>query len=240
MEFNFNKNTKDCWYNKSCDTYDTDDCTYYCDRYFRLKHLATYSLLTDKQQHPVILQPHDVDIDTFRQLSEIRDNIKQFVFDGNNLLIFSKNTGNGKTTWATKILMQYLQSIMWSVECTRPHALFIDVTDFLFLSKDTFNGGKSERLDYIKYWASKVKLVVWDDIISESISKYDSSLLFSIINNRINSGLSNIFTANATYDSLQSQLPPRLFSRIVTNSCCKEILGSDDRNFQISPTNENG
>lgn len=229
MEFTINKDTTNCWYKNKCGKYNTEQCTYYCDRYFRLKHLADYSLLTQKQQHPIPLSPYERDVKTFSQLAHIRDNVDEFVQDGQCLLIHSKNTGNGKTTWATKLLMQYLQSIMWDVDCTKPHAIFVSASEYLYLCKQTFNGDKSDKLDYLNYWIPRVELVVWDDIIPENKSNYDNTMLFMQIDRRLNNGLSNIFTANGSKEWLKEFLPPRLYSRVVLNSQCYEIFGMDDR-----------
>lgn len=232
MEFKLNDDVSRCWYKKVCFKSGTDDCDRFCDKFFRLTRLATYSLLTEQQQHPIQLCCYNEDYESYMRLSKIKDDIKNFVSCGKNLFIHSENTGNGKTTWATKLLMQYLQSIMLNVSI-EPHALFIDTISFLTQLKYTFNGGKNDKIDYILKWVNKVDLVVWDDIGSSKLSEYEQNLLFTLINERLNSCKSNIYTSNAKDAMMPELLGNRLYSRVVTNSECVVFYGLDLRGVDI-------
>ena len=48
------------------------------------------------------------DLKSFNRLKIERENIDEFTKNGKNLLICSPVSGTGKTTWATKILKQYI------------------------------------------------------------------------------------------------------------------------------------
>lgn len=228
MDFNFNKDTAMCWYAKNCQNYGTEECRYYCDRYFRLKHLAVYALLSEAQQYPPQLEANGKEeFDTFKELTAIKSNINEFVKAGNNILIYSEYTGNGKTSWATKLIMQYLQSIMWNVSCAEPRALFVNVYDYLTDSKDF--GAQNDKLAYINFWLPKVDLVVFDDIPTEGLTSYELKLLYTIINNRIDNRKSNIYTINGSAATMKQGFDSRLFSRIYQMSHKFEFLNNDKR-----------
>ena len=53
------------------------------------------------------LQPEIVDESAFRRLKHIMDESPRFVRENWNLNLYSRNTGNGKTSWAIKIMKNY-------------------------------------------------------------------------------------------------------------------------------------
>lgn len=56
------------------------------------------ALIPERYKNNIPLKPGDTDFETFKELDSIRNNIKEFVDSGKNLLICSNNCGNGKTT----------------------------------------------------------------------------------------------------------------------------------------------
>ena len=54
------------------------------------------------------LSPDDCDIESFDRLNNIKNNINKFVHKANHLLIMGEHLGCGKTSWAVKILLEYL------------------------------------------------------------------------------------------------------------------------------------
>ena len=79
----------------------------------------------------VKLIPAKVDEKAFMDLGNIRDHISEFVKGGSNLLICSNNVGNGKTTFAVKLLMAYIDSLGSKAFKDMTPALFINVSNFL-------------------------------------------------------------------------------------------------------------
>lgn len=56
------------------------------------------SLIPKRYLNEISLIPAKVDEQVFKELNNIKLNIKEFVDKGENLLICSNNVGNGKTT----------------------------------------------------------------------------------------------------------------------------------------------
>ena len=73
-----------------------------------------------------------------------------------------------------------------------------------------------------------VDLVVWDDICVKKMSDMQYSLFFTMVNNRVFAGKSNIFTTNRSIEELFNILGDRLFSRIVRPAEVIEFKSSVD------------
>lgn len=227
--YEFDKNK--CWWRFSCPLYgDEKECTPSCLRYVKMHYLVTQSLLTEKQQCPKKLFPEAVDVDAFRHLSKIKDNIVEWVADGNNLMIWSQINGNGKTAFSVKLLLSYLANI-WVSSDFQTRALFINVTRFLTGLKDSISID-SEYVNHIKDTVLLADLVVWDDIGIKNLTGFEHDYLYTYINNRIDNGKANIFTANLTGTDLREAVGDRLYSRIVNGSDVVQFKGADRRGLQ--------
>lgn len=214
---------KDCIYNNVCTSNECIGCV----RYIEMSALLEQSLLPLNMQKIIELYPDDVDYDKFVELKSIKGNIKSWVESGDfNLLIYSKFTGNGKTSWAVKMLLKYFDEI-WAGNGLEPRGLFISVPKLLNRLKD-FSAVDYELGD-LKKLITLVDLVVWDDIAAIKPSDWDNSQLLNYIDDRILSGKSNIFTANVGNQDLRSILGNRLYSRVWTNSIRIELFGRDRR-----------
>ena len=215
-----------CWYKDVCPV-TVDECLgNYCVRLEEMRFLVSHSGLPENKWFPQSLSADDVDYDAYCKLAEIKDNIVDFVQSGANLYIYSKTTGNGKTTWAIKLLLKYFDQI-WAGNGFRPRGLFISVPMFLTQLKNFDN--KSLELERVKDELPKVDLVVWDDVASTNMSNYDHSQLISYIDQRVLAGKSNIYTSNMGINDIIKPLGIRLASRIWNNSVQIEFRGGDKR-----------
>lgn len=212
-----------CWYINSC----KDDCDR-CVTYTQLKWQMDNSGLYPAQQKPIDLYinvNNTADEDAYTKLSNIRKNIVNFVDFHGNLYICSENAGNGKTSWAIRMLHTYFHH---RAEGNYEHLLgmFVNTTDLLLKLKDFNNPLPQKYLHNLE----TVDLVVFDDIALTGLSQYDYTQFFNIINKRMMAEKSNIFTSNITMlDELESILGPRLASRIYNASEIIELKGMDMR-----------
>ena len=224
MKYNFTPET--CWYKDVCDSSGSENCTIYCIKFGQMKHMIETSDLPRMLCYPIKLVPQNIDVRAFRQLNDIGKDIKEFVKCGNNLYIYSKTTGNGKTTWAAKLMLKYFNSV-WDINCYNERGLFINTTDFL-LNVRLF-GYKDDRIQTVFNKIKSLDLVIWDDIGVGQLTANDLDLLYSLINYRVQNGLSNIFTGNLDEDQLYQILGQRLFSRVWHHSITVEFKGDDRR-----------
>lgn len=210
-----------CWYKNVC-TYEF--CTN-CIRYAEMKYLMDNSGVPAKKQYPEELVA-GVDLEKYYKLADIKSNIVEFVEDGENLFICSKYTGNGKTSWALKLLLRYFDQI-WAGNGFRVRGLFVNVPTLLLKLKN-FNSPVSE--EYKKH-LMEADLVVWDEIASLQLSAYDYGNLLMFLDYRILSDKANIFTSNSTsIEDLEKHIGTKLASRIWNTSTIIEFNNKDRRN----------
>lgn len=221
----FDNYKPECWYRGVCDECMGEDN---CWKYKEMRFLMGNSNIPVAKRTPIKLYPSDVDIEAFERLAKIKDDIYNFVCDGKNLYITSDIVGNGKTSFALKMLMHYFEEILGE-SSFEPAGVFIHVPTFLIKLKD-FNKEDPE-FEALKSMLLKVDLVVWDDIASTDMSAYDLSQLTMYIDNRNMNELANIYTGNITNrDDMISTLGSRLTSRIWnSNTEVVQFFGGDRR-----------
>lgn len=185
------------------------------------------SYIPESRQIPTSLVPDDSDYDAFCRLADIKDGIKEFVDNGRSLYIASKTTGNGKTTWAIKIMLKYFDSI-WPGNGFRCRGVFVHIPTFLLKCKDFRN--HDEEFDAYLSDIENADLVIWDDIASTDMSAYDFSQLLMYIDKRLLYGKSNIYTGNAdSMDALEKRVGVKLASRVYSSNTDIVVLKGGDR-----------
>lgn len=211
-----------CWYLQVCD----DDC-FMCQTYLELKWQMDNSGLPEKLQKPIemyITDENKCDRGAYKRLSSIRKGIVDFVKNGENLYICGY-AGNGKTSWAIKLLQSYLHHMAHG-NYEKIQGMFVSVSNILLQLKDFNNPIPREYKSNLE----KAPLVVWDDIGITGISQFDYTQLYTLVNNRILAGKSNIFTSNlVNREDLEDIIGERLVSRIYGSSEILELKGRDMR-----------
>lgn len=204
-----------CWYSGVCDDI-ADNCRNNCVRYKEMKFLMENSNIPIAKRVPIKLTPPAVDYNAYVRLAEIKDDIYNFVADGKNLYITSETVGNGKTSWALKILMKFFEEMLGE-SGFEPRGIFIHVPTFLAKCKDFKT--TDYAFEQLKKNILNVDLVVWDDIASADLSAYDLSQLMMYIDNRNMNELSNVYTGNiVSRGEMDNILGARLTSRIWNSS----------------------
>lgn len=213
----------ECWYRFTCG----DDCDL-CTTFVQMKYQMENSGLPKAKQQPIELFINDANAEdkrAYKELASIRANIVDFVTSGQNLYICSRYTGNGKTSWAIKMLHTYFH---YTAEGNYDNlkGMFISTTDLLLRLKDFSNPVSRKYKDLLE----NVDLIVWDDIAVSGISQYDFTQLYNLIDSRILAEKSNIFTSNqTTLDGLVKVVGMRLASRIYNTSTIIEFRSGDMR-----------
>lgn len=213
----------ECWYVESC----SDDCDR-CVIYDQLKWQMEHSGLPKAKQKPISLYITDnnqSDRKAFQRLASIRENIVEFIEQGKNLYICSSETGNGKTSWAIKMLHTYFHyKAVGNYENLK--GMFVSTADLLLKLKD-FNNPIPQSY---KNNLEQVDLVVWDDIALTNMTQYDYTQFYSIIDKRMLAEKSNIFTTNCTdVERLAELIGAKVASRIYRSSEIIELKGMDMR-----------
>lgn len=179
----------------------------------------------------ISLVPCNEDLETFKELNDIRNNIKSFVDEGKNLLIYSNNVGNGKTTWSIKLLKAYIDSVQNISFNNRCPALFININKFLNEKKLAFNDKDlQQKVTETEKNILSAKLVVFDDIGVKALSDYDKMNVYYWIDERTNNMKSCIYTTNLSLRRLEGYFDDaRIYNRVEGYSIVKEIKDGSNR-----------
>lgn len=178
----------------------------------------------------ISLRPVKEDIETFKELQDIKNNIVDFVNQGKNLFIYSSSVGNGKTTWSTKLLKEYIEQVSGIMFKNNCPALFINVSNFLNKKKLAItNKDLVPEVQDLEQKILSAKLVVFDDLGVKDVSSYELNSLYYWIDERTSNLRSCIYTSNLSPQALSMILDSRIYSRVVNYSEVKEIKAGDFR-----------
>lgn len=205
----------------------------FCLRKYKMDSLYSAALMTESQKPHITLNVDQdgTDLEQFKQLAVIEQNIVSFIQEGKNLYLHSANCGNGKSSWSIRLAEAYFNKI-WARSEAKCRVLFISVPRFLLALKDNITI-KSSYVEYIKDNVLEADLVIWDDIAAKMGSEFELTHLISIIDNRIALGKSNIYTSNLNRQQLYTALGERLTSRIANMSIDIELFGADKRILKV-------
>lgn len=223
--------SKNCWLKNNCKQLHCDDPNG-CMILYKLDFLYNQANVPLKLREPLILKvdADGTDLEEFKQLKQIQDNVIEFINNGEQLLIHSKGCGNGKSSWALRLLQTYFNKI-WLRADLNCKALFINVPHFLLALKDNISS-KNEYIQHIKDNVLTCDLVIWDDIGTKNSTSFESENLLSMIEGRILNNKANIFTSNLNDQELHDALGDRLASRICNLGYNITFNGGDKRGLK--------
>ncbi len=220
-----------CFLREVCNGKDCDK--YFCLRKYKMDSLYSAALMTESQKKHITLRVDEdgTDLEQFKQLAAIEQDIVNFINSGKNLYLHSANCGNGKSSWSLRLAEAYFNKI-WVRTEVKCRVLFISVPRFLLALKDAISS-KNAYVDYIKDNVLEADLVIWDDIAAKMGSEFELTHLLNIIDNRLALGKSNIYTSNLNRQQLYTALGERLTSRIANMSTDIELFGADKRVLKV-------
>ena len=128
----------DCIYKEYCGLFGSDSCSTSCIRYKEIKYLLEHSLIPKSRQVIQKMSTPNTDREEYATLDKISRNMNTFVERGMNLVIWSENVGNGKTSWAIKLILAYFDKI-WAGNGLKPTAMFINIPEYLNRVKASMN-----------------------------------------------------------------------------------------------------
>lgn len=220
---------EDCWYKGVC----KEKCNDKCIRYLEMKYLMSHSGLPKAKQYPVPLRPAEIDVPAFEQLATIKDDIFNYVQNGKNLYITSRYCGNGKTTWAIKLLLKYFDEV-WAGNGFRIRGVFVHVPTFFMQMKNNISD-RDEKFIELRDSLMQADLVVWDEVGNSALTRYEFEQFLAFIDYRLLAEKSNIYTSNITaMEGMQRILGVKLASRIFNGSDIVELQGKDMRDGSVT------
>lgn len=186
---------------------DSTGCQYTCYQYHSMQKLLEYSNLPKKYCNFKQLTPSSQDVKEFEWLKYFINDIRYHVENCHGLYLWSPEKGNGKTTMATRILLEYFNAIAMDFDMTRSRGLYINLTTFIEEMKDGFgDADKNAETLLLKDRIRRADIVVWDDIGVETPTPFVKQFLYASINYRYSNNLTQIFTSNCSLDDLVLRL----------------------------------
>ena len=197
----------------------------------KLNNLFELSGLPKKYFEPQHLVKREVDAECWDWLEDVRNNIVEEVQRGLNIVITSTIVGNGKTSWAVRLLQRYLAETALDGRMVEK-GMFVVSAQLLteFGDYNYFQTMKEflERFEKLK----TCDLLVIDEIGGGSLTKASYPYLYDLVNYRVDNNLSTIYTTNYTDEEVINILGQRLYSRIYDTSVVLEFEASNVRGLE--------
>ena len=221
---------KKCYAAHYCKQANTDRCHDFCVGYVQLENIYELSNLPKKYRYDITLTNPGDDRAAYITLRDFMEDVVNHVESGDGLFIHSEYKGNGKTSWACKIMNAYLRAVALTNNM-RCRGLFVNVPKFLQDIRDNFSNPSEVTQRMIKN-ILRADLVIWDDIGAENPSDWVRESLYSFISTREAEELSQIYTSNIPLEKLRKDeyLGDRIVSRIQGQCSIVKFSGADRRN----------
>lgn len=198
----------------------------------KLNNLFELSGLPRKYFEPQHLVKREVDAECWDWLEDVRNNIVEEVQRGLSIVITSTTVGNGKTSWAVRLLQRYLAETALDGRMVEKGMFVVSaqlLTEFgdynYFQTMQEF----LERFERLK----TCELLVIDEIGGGSLTKASYPYLYDLVNYRVDNNLSTIYTTNYTDEEIIDLLGQRLYSRIYDTSVVLEFEASNVRGLEV-------
>lgn len=206
---------------------DRSACSELCGGYRVLRALYNLSRIPERYRYNIPLKPSEEDVPAFEALNEYKEKILENVEVGKGLYIWGKSTGNGKTSWACKIMSHYFRKIAFDTGLEN-EGLYIFLPTFLEDLRNSFDDMDPD-FEQVLSMLKCCKLLIIDDVGTERVTEWVRERLVSIINTRVGAGLATIYTSNLSPEELLEKLGDRVSSRVLDRATVVEITGGDRR-----------
>ena len=206
---------------------DKSSCSDVCGGYRVLRALYNLSRIPERYRYTIALKPENgEDLEAFTVLDNYKNDVLNMVDEGRGLYIWGKSTGNGKTSWACKIMSYFFRKIAFNTGLEN-EGLYIFLPTFLEDLRDNYDN-KDPEFDEILRMIKTCRLLIIDDIGAERVTDWVRERMVSIINTRVSNNLTTIYTSNLSPEELRSELGDRIASRVLGSSQVVEITSGDN------------
>lgn len=202
-----------CWYEKTCKKRniicgDLENCEN-CTRYLQMKLQTEMANIPDEFPIDLYLDETKQDFAAYTTLNKL--DLQDFVVNGRSLVIESDGCGNGKSSWAKKLLLRYMAKKVGRINT----GYFLYLPIALAEVKEAID--TKAPLPYLNIF-STVRLLVIDELGAKKLSDFEENWLLRMIMEREKTkGLATIYTLNSSAN-LKEMLGKRLYSRIYVKS----------------------
>lgn len=200
----------ECWYRNTCRG-KSDNCRKSCIHYKKMNFLLGNCGVSDVSPYLIDLVPKKNEIDKYKEWSKIKNNILDFVKNGNNLFISSEYHRVGKTTMSVKLMYKYFDELPIG-DSIVPKGYFINVPEFL-LKLRSFDYWNTDEFREINELIKNTDIVIWDNITGIKLNIKDKEHLLSFIECRTQKVKTNIFNGKQN-DKLENILGKEITQKL--------------------------
>ena len=222
-------------------------CHSNCPTYSRCKHTFELGNFPNRfWDIPEELVNASEDYTSLVTLAAIRRDVIGFVSCGQNLLIRSMMPGTGKTFQACLLANAYIfRRCISNYSSNMAQYVYLPSWIGKFDTYDQLSSDDERRVVFFDTLdkLARADLVIWDGIGFNSQTRLESVIFRSIINERLNNSLSNIFIPYGEIGELSSVIGKTDAARILNSSidielsgCCYTELCRDDYSKKLSDT----
>lgn len=210
---------KDCHIKGNCKQEGEEVCGGNCWKYIQLKvQYKKANIPADYLgEQRLTLDESRTDLDAYLKLKDYMENVfKKVKVERKGLFIYSEIKGNGKTSWAVKIMKEYFRQLHRTVETFEYcKGIFVNIPILFDELRSSFDE-PSEKIKQLEKDIKAADLVIFDDIGTEAPTKWVKEKLYIFITHREMQGKPTIFTSNLTLETLESEelLGERIVDRI--------------------------
>lgn len=193
---------------------DKSSCSDVCGGYRVLRALYNLSRIPERYRYTIALKPENgEDLEAFTTLDNYKNDVLSMVDEGRGLYIWGKSTGNGKTSWACKIMSYFFRKIAFNTGLEN-EGLYIFLPTFLEDLRDNYDN-KDPEFDEILRMIKTCRLLIIDDIGAERVTdwvkvapqiKENVLPLLTSIKDAIFTGLGNIGIDTGALQAIFDQL----------------------------------
>ena len=163
---------------------DKSSCSDVCGGYRVLRALYNLSRIPERYRYTIALKPENgEDLEAFTVLDNYKNDVLSMVDEGRGLYIWGKSTGNGKTSWACKIMSYFFRKIAFNTGLEN-EGLYIFLPTFLEDLRDNYDN-KDPEFDEVLRMIKTCRLLIIDDIGAERVTDWVRERMVSIINTRV-------------------------------------------------------
>lgn len=196
----------------------------------KVRQLLAESGVPKKYFEPQELVLRSVDSDAWNWLEDYRCNVMEHVKNGKSIVITSPIVGNGKTSWAIRLLQRYIAETALDGRLV-DRAVFCVSSSMLEIFGDFgYFETSIEFFDYLNR-LKKCDLLVIDEIGSGRITQVSYNHFYDLVNYRVDNNLATIYTTNYNDEQIKDALGERLYSRIYDMSTVIEFSASNVRGY---------
>lgn len=196
----------------------------------KVRQLLAESGVPKKYFEPQELVPRTVDREAWDWLNNYRENVVENVQNGKSIVITSPIVGNGKTSWAIRLLQRYIAETALDGRLV-DKAVFCVSSSMLEIFGDFgYFETSIQFFDYLNR-LKNCDLLVIDEIGSGRVTQVSYNHFYDLVNYRVDNNLATIYTTNYNDEQIKDVLGERLYSRIYDMSTVIEFSASNVRGY---------